>query len=403
MTAVSGPVPPRLLDAAALLSEVADDLVVRTVRETHEAVLDRVHGTRRRPTGGTASLPESLHRGLATGVYGGLGAGCRAAAAGLGALADRGVGPTLEDGPAGRFLTAAVAGLIGDRLARERPRLAMPLAVRIDGRDVPLEPGVLATAFPSATNRVAVLLHGLSEDESAFARRREAVGAAYPDTLAELGWTPVLLRANTGLGLRENGVALAALLRDLVDAWPEEVERLALVGHSMGGLVIRAACAVAGDVAGDTAGDGAGGHRSWQERVRHVVTLGTPHLGAPLAGGVAGGARALSRLPETAAFGRILDQRSAGVLDLVRGLGEEVPPLPHARYHLVSATVTRSPRHPLGRLLGDLLVRQESAYGAPRRRADLFPEADRLHLPGAGHFDLLNHRDVHDALRRWLA
>jgi hypothetical protein len=392
MTAGSGP---RVLDAAALLSEIADEVVVRTVRDTHTAWLDRVHGILRRRAGGAsgvAPLTEVVHRGVAAGVYGGLGAGCRAAAAGRGAPADPGVGPARDDSPRGRFLTSAVDGIIGDRLARERPRLAVPLAVRRDGRDVPTDADALANAFPSATGRVAVLLHGLSENEAAFDRRRDEVGATYGETLAALGWTPVLLRANTGLGVRDNGVALAALLRDLVAAWPTAVERLALVGHSMGGLLLRAACAVALDEAD-----------SWTARVAHVVTLGTPHLGAPLAGGVGHGARALARLPETAAFGRILDQRSAGVLDLVEGLGEEVPPLPHARYHLVAATLARSPYHPVSRFLDDLLVRQPSAYGLSRHRPGLFPGADELHLPATGHLDLLNHPEVHSALRTWLA
>lgn len=386
---------PRLLDAAALLAEVADELVVRTVRDTHLAWADRAHGALHRPTYGISRLPEAVHRGVASGVYAGLGTGLRAAARGLGALAERDLGPALEDTRRGRFLNAAVNGLIGDRLARERPRLAVPLAVRRDGRDVPLRTDALETAFPKATGRVALLLHGLSEDESAFDRHRDRVGGTYADTLAELGWTPVLLRANTGLALRENGVALAALVEALVEAWPVEVEGLAMIGHSMGGLVLRAACAVASDTL-----------RPWTPLLTDVVTLGTPHLGAPLAGGVGSGARALGRLPESAAFGRILDHRSVGVLDLVAGLGEETPPLPHVRYHLVSATLTRSPRHPVGWALGDLFVRQPSAYGVPRGRAagrpGLFPDADRLHLPDAGHFDLLNHPRVHEALRGWL-
>jgi hypothetical protein len=255
---------------------------------------------------------------------------------------------------------------------------------------VPLRADALAKAFPSATARVAVLLHGLSESEAAFGRDRDVVGSSYADTLRDLGWTPVLLRANTGLGLRENGVALTALLDLLIDAWPVEVDRLALVGHSMGGLHIRAACAVGSDT-----------ERSWTELLTDVVTLGTPHLGAPLARHVGVGARALARLPESAAFGRILDQRSVGVLDLVEGLGHDVPPLPHVRYHLVSATLSRSPRHPVGRVVGDLLVRPESAYGRSRRHPGLFPDADELHVPRAGHLDLLNHPDVHAALRIW--
>ena len=80
-------------------------------------------------------------------------------------------------------------------------------------------------------------------------------------------------------------------------------------------------------------------------------------------------------LPETAAFGRILDWRSVGVHDLVAGLAEDVPPLPHARYRLVAATVTTSPRHPVGHVVGDWLVRVPSAYGRDRWGAELFPGA----------------------------
>ena len=382
---------PRLLDAAALLAAVADEIVVGTVRDTHLAWADRVHGAVRRPTPAASRLPELVHRGIAGGVYAGVGACLRATSRALGALAERDLGPGLEDTPRGRLVNAAVNGLIGDRLARERPRLAVPLAVRRDGRDVPLRTDALQTAFPAATGRLALLLHGLSEDESAFDRHRDRLGTTYADTLAELGWTPVLLRANSGLSLRENGVALAALVEDLVEAWPVGVARIAFVGHSMGGLMIRAACAVATDA-----------REPWTDLLTDVVTLGTPHLGAPLADGVGRGSRALGRLPESAAFGRILDQRSVGVLDLVAGLGDEAPALPHVHYHLVSATLSRSPRHPVGWALGDLLVRQPSAYGASRRHPGLFPGADRLHLPRAGHFDLLNHPDVHRALREWL-
>jgi hypothetical protein len=388
MTSTVGP---RLLDGAALLSSIADELVVRTVRDTHAAWADRTYGALRGPTIGLSRVPEVLHRSIAAGVYAGLGASLRGLSTGLSALGARGIGPGLEDTSHGRFAAAAANGLIGDRLADERPRLAVRLAVRRDGRDVGLDAAELRSAFPDATPRVAVLLHGWCESETAFDHHRDRVGATYPDTLTELGWTPVLLRANTGAALRENGVALASLLQELVDGWPVPVERLALVGHSMGGLAIRTACVVA------TERDD-----PWTDLVTDVVTLGTPHLGAPLAGGAGAGARALAVLPETAAFGRILDQRSAGVRDLVSGFAEEVPPLPHARYHLVSATLSRSPRHPVGRVLGDLLVSPSSAYGRPRRGAALFPGADELHLPRSGHFDLLNHPDVHRALRDWL-
>jgi pimeloyl-ACP methyl ester carboxylesterase len=382
---------PTVAEALSLLAEVADELVVGTVRDTHVACVDRVHGTARLLTGGGPGLTERLHRGIAAGVYAGLGLGLRTASRGLHRVAEREIGPRLEADHRGRCLNAAVNGLIGDRLERERPRLAIPMAVRRAGADVLPEPEALVAAFPDATGRVVVLLHGLCENEDVWRLHREKRGTSYPEELAAAGWTPVLLRANTGLGLRANGVALASLMQRLVGAWPVTVERVALVGHSMGGLVMRAAGAVATEV-----------DRPWTTLVSDVVTLGTPHLGAPLARGVGHGSRGLGRLPETAAFGRILDWRSAGVHDLVAGLAEDVPPLPHARYRLVAGTLTGSARHPLGHLAGDGLVRVRSAYGRDRRGVELFPGAEILHVGGVGHFDLLNHPRVGRALRDWL-
>ena len=89
--------------------------------------------------------------------------------------------------------------------------------------------------------------------------------------------------------------------------------------------------------------------------------------------------------------------------DLVAGLAEDVPPLPHARYRLVAATLTAQERHPVGHVVGDLLVRPPSAYGRDRYGQELFPDATVLHLGRTDHFGLLNHPDVHEALREWLA
>ena len=181
-----------------------------------------------------------------------------------------------------------------------------------------------------------------------------------------------------------------ALLDRLVAAWPVAVRRIALVGHSMGGLILRAACAVSTDA------------EPWTGRVTDVVTLGAPHLGAPLERLANAGACTLGRFPESAPFGRILEFRSPGILDLRRGLAADVQNLPHARDHLVAATLTRSARNPLAESLGDLLVPYSSAIGRPRRGAVMFPGADVLHGPRADHFDLLNHDTVRAALRSWL-
>lgn len=387
-----------LLAAAALAGEYAEELLLGTVRDVHRAVAGRVFGITRRTTLGSSRLPQLVHDGISSSVYAGLGAGLRAAASGLDAAERRGRGPRLQERAAGRTVLSAVNGVIGDRLRDERPELAIEMAVRHAGRDVPLHREALRGAFPEASGDLVVFLHGLGENDDSWNLRRAELGGTYGSRLAAGAlWTPVYLRANTGLPVTENGAALASLLQRLVEAWPAEVRRIALVGHSMGGLILRAACAV--DL-GQTHIDVP--LRPWTDLVTNLVTLGTPHLGAPLERVVHAGARVLGVLPESAPFGRILEYRSTGILDLRRGLAADVRHLPHARYHLVAATLAGSPRHPVSEVLGDLLVRYPSAVGRPRRGSAMFPDADVLHVPATDHFGLLNHPDVDEALRDWL-
>jgi len=376
-----------MLGALALAGEVADEIVLGTVRDVHGAWAARAFAA----TGPAGRLPRRVHDGISTAVYGGLGRGLRGAAQLMRSADRRGLGARLDATPQGRFTIAAVNGLIGDRLAEQGSELAITLAVRHRGRDVPVDVEHVAATFPEATGDLAVFLHGLGESDAAWSLHAEERGGTYADGLADRGWTPVLLRANTGLPIADNGVALASLLDRLVAAWPTPVRRIALVGHSMGGLVMRAACAVTTDAP-----------TSWTELVSDVVTLGTPHLGAPLERTVRLGARALGVLPESAPFGRILDYRSTGILDLRDGLARDLEHLPHARYHLVAATLCGSRAHPVSELFGDLLVRYPSATGRPRRGGAMFPDADVLHVRG-DHFDLLNHPRVHEALLGWLA
>jgi pimeloyl-ACP methyl ester carboxylesterase len=383
---------PGLLGALALATEVVDELVVGTVRDVHHAWGKRVGSAVNAATGGAARVPLAAHDGIARSVYCGIGTGLRGASRTLRAADRRGVGARLDHSPRGRFVVSAVNGLIGDKLVDQQSELAIEMAVRKDGRDVPARTEDLARAFPDASADLVVFLHGLSESESYWDLDRHGLGASYGERLGEEStWTPLFLRANTGLPIAENGVALASLLDRLVAEWPTEVRRIALVGHSMGGLIVRAACAVDLDSA-----------TPWHRLVTDVVTLGSPHLGAPIERCLHLGSALLGRVPETAPFGRILEYRSVGILDLRAGLAPDVQNLPNARYRLVAATLHASHRHPVSETLGDLLVRYPSATGRPRRGRAMFPDADVLHIRG-DHFDLLNHPEVYDALRGWLA
>lgn len=388
---------PGLLEATALAAEHLDLLILGAARDVHDSVSDRVHGVLDH-LAGHDTVPHRIHRGVATGVFAGIGLGLRGAAKALRAADAHGLGPRVDETPQGRFVVSAVNGLIGDKLLADGSPLAIEIGVRQHGRDVPLTADGVAAAFPDASDRVVVFLHGLCETENYWDRRsrpKRADGTSTPAygarLAADAGWTPVYIRNNTGLPVAEAGVALSSLLTRLIEAWPTEVRRIALVGHSMGGLIARAACGVS------TTAD-----RAWTEKVTDIVTLGTPHTGSPVERTIARGMRLASGRRDLLPLTRIFEQRSVGVLDLHDGMPEDSAAVPHARYRLVAATLSRSPRHPVAATVGDYLVQYRSAVGLLPDGQELFPGADVLHVQG-DHFDLLNHDEVYEALRTWLA
>src|SRR5205085_2785045 len=226
---------------------------------------------------------------------------------------------------------------------------------------------------------------------------------------AELGYTPLFLRYNTGLHNSENGRELALVLQRIADLWPTEVHEIALIGHSMGGLVGRSACHYGSD-------------RDWATKVRHVFTLGSPHLGAPLEQAANAAGAVLTRVPETRALlATALNLRSAGIKDLrygylvdecwmdqdcdafLRNTGRDIPFLATANHYFVCATLSRDADALAGRIVGDLLVLKASAWSQRRGELLRFAVEHYSHLGGANHFDLLNHPAIYAQIRRWMA
>jgi pimeloyl-ACP methyl ester carboxylesterase len=385
-------------------------VVTTLVRDMHGGIARRVFGA----VGPLSKPVKVVHNATATATYSAVDHAIRAALRGAGELAAQARGndedETVEAQPTVAGVLAALNGIYGDELTERGNGFALTMQIRRRGEPVPMDADAISTAFPNPTGRIAVFMHGWCMTERSWWRHPRD-GARMPPYGArlrtDLGFTPVYLRYNTGLHISDNGKSLAALLDQLRTLWPVPVEEIALIGHSMGGLVVRSACHY-----------GTEQRHGWPDAVRHVVCLGSPHLGADLEKGVNAASWLLARLPETRAISSFLNARSAGTKDLrygalldedwsdcdpdefLRDRCHEVPFLPRAVYHFVATTARPGP---VGVILGDHLVRSQSAAGVGKSRRVPFEPDHGLTLSGLHHFDLLNDAAIYGKLRDWLS
>lgn len=300
---------------------------------------------------------------------------------------------------------AVLNGAIGDYLKRSDNGLAMPMQLLTsDGQ-----------AAQAVGPRVALFVHGLMSTESVW---EDDAGTSYGARLSsDLGYQALYLRYNSGLHISQNGEALDELLCRWFDGLADPPEELLLVGHSMGGLVLRSACHFAATKEPES---------RWLRRVERAFYIGSPHLGAPLerAGNALTWALrkvgATVKEPITELVADVIALRSAGVKDLrfgnlrhedweghdpdalLQNRRHPVPLLEHIRHHLVAGTFSADPT--MSALFGDALVPVPSATGraAPKHRASPFPQSHVRVLAGMDHLRLAHDEAVYAQLRAWL-
>lgn len=301
---------------------------------------------------------------------------------------------------------AVLNGLVGNYLARTHNGLATEMT--FCGRAGPLRPDAagLSAAFPEPSARVVVFVHGLMTTERIW---QMPDGTDYGSLLErDLGWSAAYVRYNSGLPISDNGARLSVLLQQLRAAYPKPIEELVLIGYSMGGLVIRAACH-----------ECAARDHGWLARVRRIIYVGTPHLGAPaerlgkLTSGI------LRAIPNayTRLIADVSDLRSEGIQDLghatlreqdraivaspwdLRDMRHPVPLLPDIEHHLIAGSLWGDAR--LALLFGDAIVPVASATYRGVAEDVLPPE--RVHvLPGVSHVALSHHPAVYERIKATL-
>lgn len=157
-------------------------------------------------------------------------------------------------------LLSAINGVSGDKLAAWQSPWALTMTLR-DKHGQAIAWGELA---PTSSARVLLFIHGLCLSEREW---QTPVHQAYVELLESKGWRVAYLRYNSGLSIAENGANLSSWLAEALAHYP--VADLRLIGHSMGGLLIRSAFVHELSV-------------NWLSSVSGAAYLGTPHHGAPL-------------------------------------------------------------------------------------------------------------------------
>ena len=402
---------PSDLKAAGQLASQATQGVIGITEGVHQAVRRTMGLSAGATPAHTGGLTGQIYRGI-RGVAALVGQGSDAA---LGALLPLLNEPSAEPQATAQrgAVLAALNGVLGDRLVATGNPLAQTMAFRYQGQTLPLEaPEALKNRLGAAASpHLLLLIHGLCMNDAQWLRD----GHDHGSYLAQaLGATPVYLLYNSGRHVSDSGLALAQGLERLVAAWPVPLQRLTIVGHSMGGLVARSAVHLARQ---------SGQH--WPSVLRELVFLGTPHHGAPMERAGHGVELLLGATPFSRPFARLGLVRSAGILDLRHGYVQEadwrspggqgwragfedrrVPlPLPEGvACFAVAATLAGQRGLLADRLTGDGLVPLNSALGQhdeARRRLVFAKDSQRI-VYRSGHLDLLSSPLVAEQLLSWL-
>jgi pimeloyl-ACP methyl ester carboxylesterase len=354
-----------------LVAAIAGQAILPTVAEMHRAISAGVF----RWLGPPGRPVWHFHDRMVGHAYGVTGVAMRSAGE-LGAIVAPYLGQAeVETSRAALKARAIAHGVLAEELLRSSPELDLEVTLRRAGRAITPDAASLRVAYPEASADLVVFVHGLVDSEDVWAPRA-ADESSLPALGDAVGATSLFIRYGSGRAIGRNGADLADLLEAVMRAWPVAVERIVVVGHSMGGLVARAACAIASDR-----------QHVWLSALTDVVYLGTPHLGSWLEKATNVGGWVLRRAsPHSAPIASLLEHRSRGIKDLrhgtlvedawgstpvdalLSGLAEDLPWLEGVTHHLVVGRARPSAAHPLNTVFGDSLVRAGSARGTGRRR-----------------------------------
>ena len=358
--------------------------LVEKMHHTIQLVHPPLGASRAETTSGLTGLIYRTIRGTTRVIGKGLDAGLTPVAAFL---------PEGESTAGRNAWVSAINGVYGDHLERTANPLAIEMSFLHEGDVVdPEQPG---SVVQDASGKVLLAIHGLCLNEQHWVRdgHHRIAGVA-----SASGHTVIHLRYNSGRSIDDNGRSLAESLETLLAHWPVPVTELAIVGHSMGGLVARSSIH-----------HGTAAGHAWRGQLRKLFSLGTPHHGAPLERGGNLLDYVMGLSPYVAPFTSLGKARSAGITDLrygsITGVEREFVPLPDdVECYALAATLGKRRGLLAERLVGDGLVPLDSALGrhTDRSRTLAVPKERQWVGYEMGHLELLGRPEVYSQLEKWL-
>jgi pimeloyl-ACP methyl ester carboxylesterase len=393
---------------AVQLATQATTGVTRIAESVHQSVWDRLGASGGQTQGKTRGFTGAVYS-VIHGITRLTGKSADTVMSGLQAVLEPAENGSSRTPRAETFLSV-LNGVMGDRLVEDNNPLAVSMTLKYH------ETLLDWAAPPEATStsgKVLLLVHGLCMSDLQQHARQSGYATEPGELLSStLGYSPVYLRYNSGLHVSCNGQQLSAQLEQLFENWPQAIEELSVIAHSMGGLVMRSALHQAQEQG-----------MLWPTRVKNIVFLGTPHHGAPLERAGNWLDTLLGTISYTRPFTVLGQLRSAGVTDLRYGNllhedwhghdrfelkpdGRQIVPLPPAiNCYTVAATLAEKRSLMSDRLLGDGLVPLRSALGQhdqePMNLA--FAASSQKIAYRTSHMELLNSPAVNEQVLEWLA
>jgi pimeloyl-ACP methyl ester carboxylesterase len=304
------------------------------------------------------------------------------------------------------YLVPILNGLHGDSMDEKGHPALVKMSFRINSRDISIEQIKDYFDLNQNDGRLIIMVHGLMNDESIWHSSPIDLVQRIGSYLESQKMANILyVRYNTGRHISQNGKDLSTLIQHLKDQYGNNNHELILIGHSMGGLVIRSAGYYASKL-----------NHNWLLLLKKVFLIGVPNEGSYVAR-IAYNTQYFLRkidLTKNYSFAKFFEIRSNGIKDLSFGYlidedwqnpnyeneknmkATKVFPIQNIEYYLIAGTVSdKEDKSKIFTFFGDGLVEKESALSSLFKEKEIQSEQVSFKLfTEENHLSLLESQNV---------